>query len=47
MFKPKGMHQKTFDRLRREADDASNLAFTIMWRQRQALLAERRKHFKG
>jgi hypothetical protein len=39
MFKPKGMHQKTFDRLRREADDASNLACTLMWRQRQASFA--------
>jgi hypothetical protein len=43
LFKPKNMHQKTFDRLRREADDASNLAFTIMWRQRQASLARLRE----
>jgi hypothetical protein len=30
MFKPKNMHQKTFDRLRREADDASNRSLIIM-----------------
>jgi hypothetical protein len=39
LFKPKNIHQKTFDRLRRAADDASNFACTIMWRQRQASLA--------
>jgi hypothetical protein len=35
MFKPKNMHQKTFDRLRREANDASNLAVNIMWQRHQ------------
>ena len=30
LFKPKNMHQKTFDRLYREADDASNLSLLIM-----------------
>ena len=30
LFKPKNMHQKTFDCLRREADNASNLSFIIM-----------------
>ncbi len=30
LFKPKNMHQKTFDRLRREADDASNFSLIIM-----------------
>jgi hypothetical protein len=30
LFKPQNMHQKTFDRLRREAEDASNLAWRIM-----------------
>jgi len=30
LFKPKNMHQKTFDRLRREADHASNLSLIIM-----------------
>ena len=30
LFKPKNMHQKTFDRLRREADHAWNLSWTIM-----------------
>ena len=30
LFKPKNMHQKTFDRLRREADRASNLSMMIM-----------------
>jgi hypothetical protein len=39
LFKPKNMHQKTFDRLRRKADDASNLWCTIIWHQRQASLA--------
>jgi len=33
LFKPKNMHQKTFDRLRREADDASNLSLIIMGQQ--------------
>jgi hypothetical protein len=44
LFKPKNMHQKTFDRLRREADDASNLWCTIIWRQRQASLARLREY---
>ncbi len=35
LFKPKNMHQKTFDRLRREADDASNLSLRIMWQRYQ------------
>jgi hypothetical protein len=30
LFKPKNMHQKTFDRLRREADHASHLSLIIM-----------------
>ena len=30
LFKPKNMHQKTFDRLRREADQANNLSWSIM-----------------
>lgn len=30
LFKPKNMHQKTFDRLRREADHANNLSWIIM-----------------
>ena len=30
LFKPKNMHQKTFDRLRKEADNASNLSMVIM-----------------
>lgn len=30
LFKPKNMHQKTFDRLRREADYANNLSWIIM-----------------
>ncbi|MFH2061066.1 MAG: hypothetical protein ABIJ59_19540 [Pseudomonadota bacterium] len=30
LFKPKNMHQKTFDRLRREADHANNLSWLIM-----------------
>ena len=30
LFKPKNMHQKTFDRLRREADHAGNLSMIIM-----------------
>ena len=30
LFKPKNMHQKTFDRLRREAEQASNLAWIIL-----------------
>ena len=30
LFKPKNMHQKTFDRLRREADHACNLSMMIM-----------------
>ena len=30
LFKPKYMHQKTFDRLRKEADSASNLSLEIM-----------------
>lgn len=30
LFKPKNMHQKTFDRLRREADHANNLSLIIM-----------------
>ena len=30
LFKPKNMHQKTFDHLRREADHASNLSLIIM-----------------
>jgi hypothetical protein len=30
LFKPKNMHQKTFDRLRKEADDASHLSWIIM-----------------
>lgn len=42
LFKPKNMHQKTFDRLRREADDTINLWCTI-WRQRQASLARLRE----
>jgi len=29
-FKPKNMHQKTFDRLRREADRANNLSWLII-----------------
>lgn len=29
-FKPKNMHQNTFDRLRREADHANNLSWLIM-----------------
>ncbi len=29
LFKPKNMHQKTFDRLRREADHANNLSWII------------------
>ena len=33
LFKPKNMHQKTFDRLRREADYASNLSVLIMGQQ--------------
>jgi len=30
LFKPKNMHQKTFDRLRREADHANDLSLIIM-----------------
>jgi hypothetical protein len=30
LFKPKNMHQKTFDRLRREADHANYLSLIIM-----------------
>ena len=30
LFKPKNMHQKTFDRLRREAEQADNLSWLIM-----------------
>ena len=30
LFKPKNMHQKTFDRLREEAEQASNLAWIIL-----------------
>ena len=30
LFKPKNMHQKTFDRLRREADHANTLSLIIM-----------------
>ncbi|MFX0095722.1 MAG: hypothetical protein ACFFBD_28550 [Candidatus Hodarchaeota archaeon] len=30
LFKPKNMHQKTFDRLRREAEHANNLSWIIM-----------------
>jgi len=30
LFKPKNMHQKTYDRMRREADDANNLSWQIM-----------------
>lgn len=30
IFKPKGMHQKTFDRLRNEADQAAEKAWMIM-----------------
>jgi ribosomal protein S25 len=30
LFKPKNMHQKTFDRLRKEADHASHLSWIIM-----------------
>jgi hypothetical protein len=30
LFKPKNMHQKTFDRLRKEADRANNLSWLIM-----------------
>ena len=30
LFKPKNKHQKTFDRLRREADHANNLSWLIM-----------------
>jgi hypothetical protein len=30
LFKPKNMHQKTFDRLRREADHANNLSWLKM-----------------
>ncbi|NLZ18262.1 MAG: hypothetical protein GX087_11120 [Desulfobulbaceae bacterium] len=30
LFKPKHMHQKTFDRLRRTADDANNLSWLIV-----------------
>ena len=33
LFKPKNMHQKTFDRLRKEADNASNLSMVIMGQQ--------------
>ena len=33
LFKPKGVHQTTFDRLRREADQASLLSLTIMARR--------------
>ncbi|MBC8316685.1 MAG: hypothetical protein H8E41_02195 [Desulfobulbaceae bacterium] len=33
LFKPKNMHQKTFDRLRKEADSATNLSCLII-RQR-------------
>jgi hypothetical protein len=29
LFKPKNMHQKTFDRLRREAEHANNLSWVI------------------
>lgn len=32
-LKPKNMHQKTFDRLRREADYANNLSLVIMGQQ--------------
>jgi hypothetical protein len=37
LFKPKNMHQKTFDRLRREAGDAIKLYCKIIWRQRQGV----------
>jgi hypothetical protein len=30
LYKPKNMHQKTFERLRDEADQASTLACTIL-----------------
>ena len=30
LFKPKNMHQKTFDRLRREAEHANNLSWSIV-----------------
>ena len=30
LFKPKNMHQKTFDRLRKKADDADRLSWIIM-----------------
>jgi len=30
LFKPKNMHQKTFDRLRKEADQANELSWLIM-----------------
>lgn len=33
LFKPKNMHQKTFDRLRREADAANDLSWVIMGRK--------------
>jgi hypothetical protein len=33
MFKPKNMHQKTFDRLRKEADDANYRSLIIMGRR--------------
>ena len=42
LFKPKNMHQKTFDRLRKEADDAINLWCTIVWHERQTRLAKLR-----
>jgi hypothetical protein len=29
LFKPKNMHQKTFDRLRKEAEQAENLGWII------------------
>ena len=43
LFKPKNMHQKTFDRLRKKADDAVNLYCAIIWHQRQARLTRVRK----
>jgi hypothetical protein len=30
LFKPKGMHQRTFDRLRKEAEQANDLSWHIM-----------------
>jgi len=33
LFKPKNMHQKTIDRLRRKADSANNLSWLIIAQQ--------------